>query len=237
MSKEQDAVPGKAVVPEKSAVPKSASPGESASPERSASPEKQALRRQLRAQRRALAPQRDRVADANAIAAAASALVDDLDLISREPGEHAAYAGPLCVAIYRSLPTEPPTEALAEMLRARGARVIVPEMLADRDLDWHDLRADGTEGPGLGLEAVAAARLILTPALAVDQLGNRLGQGGGSYDRALARRHPDAVVVAVVNDQEYAGSLLPSEAHDVRVDGVITPQGGFSPIPNGGSAA
>ena len=42
-------------------------------------------------------------------------------------------------------------------------------------------------GPRLGRAAVAEAQLVVVPALAVDRRGLRLGRGGGSYDRALAR--------------------------------------------------
>jgi 5-formyltetrahydrofolate cyclo-ligase len=200
-------------------------------------PDKRALRRRLRGQRRSLAPQRDRSADADAIAAAASALLDTLAPPPSDAGEHPAYDGRLCVAIYRSLPVEPPTRALAEMLLARGVRVIVPETLPDFDLEWHELLADGSEGPRLGLAGISSAHLILAPALSVDHTGTRLGQGGGCYDRALARRRPGAAVVAIVNDEEYAGSPLPFDAHDVRMDAVITPGGGFTPIPDPGSVA
>jgi 5-formyltetrahydrofolate cyclo-ligase len=199
--------------------------------------DKQTLRRQLRAQRRSRAPGRDRGTDAAAIAAAAIALLDTLPLSPTRTGEHPSYGGQPCVAIYRSLPTEPPTQALAEMLLARGLRVVVPEMLPDKDLDWHELRVDGSEGPRLGLEGISAARVILAPALAVDHSGTRLGQGGGSYDRALARRHQEAVIVAVVNDEEYAAWPLPSDAHDVRMNAVITPGRGFTPIEGSGSVA
>ena len=194
-------------------------------------PDKRTLRRQLRAQRRSAAPQRDRGADADAIAAAAGALLDNLAPSPPAIGEHPAYDHQqLCVAIYRSLPHEPPTEALAAMLHTRGVQVIVPETLPDLDLNWRELRADGSEGPRLGLEGIAAAHLILAPALAIDHTGTRLGQGGGCYDRALTRRRPAALVVAIVNDQEYAASALPYDKHDVRVDAVITPGGGLSPI-------
>jgi 5-formyltetrahydrofolate cyclo-ligase len=199
-------------------------------------PDKQTLRRQLRAQRRSRAPERDRDADAAAIAAAASALLDTLCLPPSGTGGHTAHNRQPCVAIYRSLPTEPPTQALAEMLHARGMPVIVPEMLPDRDLDWHELRADGSEGPALSPGAIAAALVILAPALAVDHSGTRLGQGGGSYDRGLARRRPDAVLVAIVNDEEYAVWPLPRDAHDVAVNAVITPGGGLSSISDPGSA-
>ena len=208
---------------------------QSAEPE--ALPDKQTLRRQIRAQRRSVAPERDRVADGEAIAAAACAFLDNLDRRSALTGEQPLNSSGSSVAIYRSLPTEPPTEALAEMLLARGVRVVVPEMLPDKDLDWHELRSDGGQGPGLGLDRIAAAHLILVPALAVDRSGTRLGQGGGSYDRALARRHPDAVVVAIVNDGEFDALPLPHEAHDVGMDAVITPGAGLSPIPGAGSAS
>jgi 5-formyltetrahydrofolate cyclo-ligase len=200
-------------------------------------PDKQTLRRRLRARRRSLAPQRDRNADAGAIATAVSALLDTLSPPPLRTGEHSEYAGQPCVAIYRSLPHEPPTQALAAMLHGRGVRVIVPETLPDLDLDWRELQADGSEGLRLGLEGITAAQVILTPALAVDHSGTRLGQGGGCYDRALTRRRPDAVIVAIVNDEEYAGRRLPHDVHDVRVDAVITPGGGFSPIPSPGSVA
>jgi 5-formyltetrahydrofolate cyclo-ligase len=123
------------------------------------------------------------------------------------------------------------------MLFARHAVVIVPETLPNLDLDWHELRPDGSEGPALGLAGIAAAQVILTPALAIDHGGTRLGQGGGCYDRALARRRPDALIVAVVNDQEYAARPLPHDAHDVPVNAVITAGGGLSPIPGPGSVA
>ncbi|HEY8654422.1 MAG TPA: 5-formyltetrahydrofolate cyclo-ligase [Dermatophilaceae bacterium] len=198
--------------------------------------DKQTIRRQLRARRRSLAHQPDRGADAEAIAAAANALLETLALPLQSPGGHPAYGWQPCVAIYRSMPTEPPTEALAEMLHTGGVKVLVPEMLPDKDLDWHELRADGSEGPGLGSDAIGDAQVIFTPALAVDHSGTRLGQGGGSYDRALARRHPHAVVVAIVNDEEYAVQPLPRDAHDVRVNAVITPGRGLMPIPGTVSA-
>lgn len=196
-------------------------------------PDKQTLRRHLRAQRRSRAPERDRDADADAIAAGATAFLDTRSLPPSRTGEHPAYGGQPCVAIYRALPTEPPTQALAEMLHARGVPVIVPETLPDMDLDWHELRADGSEGPALGLGAIAAAFLVLMPALAVDYGGTRLGQGGGCYDRALARRHPDSILVAIVNDEEYAAWPLPREPHDVRVNAVITPGVGVAPVGDG----
>ncbi len=118
------------------------------------------------------------------------------------------------VAAFVPLPDEPPIEAL---LAARSD-VLLPVLLADGDLEW------AAEGDRLGIEAVASCDLVLVPALAVDQAGVRLGRGGGSYDRALAR--VSGVTVAVLFDGEYVLSL-PSEPHDVPVLAVATPSYGF----------
>ena len=184
-----------------------------------AATDKTAVRRAVRAARRAGASSRDRAADAAAIAE--HVLTGFADMLS----------GSVPVAIYRSLPSEPPTEALAEGLHARGVPVLVPLLLEDKDLDWCLLLPDGSTGPALGRDAIAGAALVVTPALAVDTSGLRLGQGGGSYDRALRRRGAGAAVVAVVGDDELVPGPLPGEAHDVRVDAVVTPGRGLVRLP------
>ena len=62
-------------------------------------------------------------------------------------------------------------------------------------------------------------------ALAEDRAGRRLGQGGGSYDRALERA--GARVVAIVFDDEVLDEPIPVEPHDRPVAGVLTPGGGL----------
>jgi 5-formyltetrahydrofolate cyclo-ligase len=79
-------------------------------------------------------------------------------------------------------------------------------------------------GRRLGPDAIARADVLVVPALAVDRAGRRLGQGGGSFDRALARARPDALVVALVHDDEVSSGPLPVEPHDRAVDVVVTPE-------------
>lgn len=62
--------------------------------------------------------------------------------------------------------------------------------------------------------------LFLVPALACDRFGVRLGRGGGYYDRMLEVSVRGAV--AVVYDRQFSGDALPSEAHDRKVDWVVT---------------
>ncbi|SNX61838.1 5-formyltetrahydrofolate cyclo-ligase [Streptomyces sp. TLI_55] len=146
------------------------------------------------------------------------------------------------VAAYVSVGSEPGTLALLDALRARGAHVLLPALLPDNDLDWGAYAGEGSlarirpggkmalfepAGDRLGPDAVTAADVVLLPGLAVDARGMRLGRGGGSYDRVLARleragAHPALVVL--LYDSEVV-ERVPEEAHDRPVDAVVTPSG------------
>ncbi|WP_328317976.1 5-formyltetrahydrofolate cyclo-ligase [Streptomyces sp. NBC_00388] len=142
------------------------------------------------------------------------------------------------VAAYVSVGREPGTRPLLDALRDRGVRVLLPVLLPDNDLDWGAYEgADslvpagrGLLEPGgarLGVRAVLEADAVLLPGLAVDGRGMRLGRGGGSYDRVLARlaragEHP-ALVVLLYGDEVVA--RVPEEPHDHPVQAVVTPEG------------
>ncbi|OEV05184.1 5-formyltetrahydrofolate cyclo-ligase [Streptomyces oceani] len=155
------------------------------------------------------------------------------------------------VAAYVSVGREPGTRPLLDALRERGVRVLLPVLLPDDDLDWGVYA--GAPGlvragrgllepvrPHLGPEAVTAADAVLLPGLAVDESGARLGRGGGSYDRVLARlgaagRTPPLVVLL------YDGEVLPrvpAEPHDRPVTAAVTPAGAhrFGPAGAWGTA-
>lgn len=139
------------------------------------------------------------------------------------------------VAAYVSIGTEPSTTDLLDGLRSRNARVIVPVLRDDLDLDWAIYETDARMSPGprglwtpdgerLGVDAVAQADVVVVPALAVGADGTRLGRGGGSYDRALRRVPAGRPVVALVYDGELLPDV-PAAAHDVRVTAVASPAG------------
>jgi 5-formyltetrahydrofolate cyclo-ligase len=128
-----------------------------------------------------------------------------------------------CVAAYVPLRTEPGSLELLAELGGRGVRVLVPLTLPDHDLEWTHW-SPGIPGEPLGRGAIAAAALVLVPALAVALDGTRLGRGGGSYDRALLHADPAATVAALVFDDEVRAEL-PSDPWDVRVAAAITPAG------------
>ncbi|MCX5147288.1 5-formyltetrahydrofolate cyclo-ligase [Streptomyces sp. NPDC048550] len=189
--------------------------------------EKAGLRRELLAARRALSPAFLRT----------SALA-----LSRSALELPELADAHTVAAYVSVGAEPGTRDLLDALRAAGKRVLLPVLLPDNDLDWAAYEGQGSlagaahpgkmrllepAGPRLGPDAVAGADAVLLPGLAVDGRGMRLGRGGGSYDRVLARleragAHP-ALVVLLYDEEVVA--RVPEEPHDHPVQAVATPSG------------
>ena len=64
--------------------------------------------------------------------------------------------------------------------------------------------------------------LVLTPGLAFDLTGGRLGQGGGDYDRLLKAVRPTCAKIGWCYDFQIIDSV-PLEAHDQRVDSIATP--------------
>ncbi|HSJ44838.1 MAG TPA: 5-formyltetrahydrofolate cyclo-ligase [Euzebyales bacterium] len=140
------------------------------------------------------------------------------------------------VAAYVSVGREPGTGPLLDALLERGTEVLLPVMLPDGDLDWavHEGDAALTEasrglleptGPPLGAGAVVGAAAVLVPGLAADRRGVRLGRGGGSYDRALARLGGRAFTCVLLHDGEVLDLPVPRDRHDVPVHAAATPSG------------
>jgi 5-formyltetrahydrofolate cyclo-ligase len=178
-----------------------------------AASEKAALRARVRADRRARTAGQ-RAADAGALAR----------VVLAAPPVAAARV----VALHASTPTEPGTGPLRAALAARGVRVLLPVVAGSEPLGWV---WDDAGSPGGGAPPrLAAADVVVLPALAVDAAGHRLGQGGGHYDRTLAALVRKAsrlpLLVALVHDGELLpAGAVPAEPHDVLVDAAASPAG------------
>ncbi|MCW2736894.1 5-formyltetrahydrofolate cyclo-ligase [Nocardioides sp.] len=155
--------------------------------------------------------------------------------VSRVAPAWAGVRDAATVAAYVSVGSEPGTGLLLDELVAAGKRVLVPVLRPDNDLDWAVYTGPASlaraprglfepVGARLGVEAVATADVVLVPGLAVSPTGDRLGRGGGSYDRALARV-PAGTPVAVVLYDDEVGLAVPTEPHDVRVGFALTAAG------------
>ncbi len=171
---------------------------------------KAAVRAEARARRRS----GDRP-DPSALADRAMTLVQEL-------------TGPRRVTCYASYGTEPDTSVLRARLAAAGFEVLLPRVVGD-DLEWvldgpdaevSPMGIEEPRGPAVDLSPV---RAMLMPALAVTPSGDRLGKGGGYYDRVLASLGGTSVVLAAIVDDDDVVSSLPTQAHDQRVDAIITP--------------
>lgn len=124
---------------------------------------------------------------------------------------------------------------LPDALVTMGARVLLPVSPPVGPLGWAAYAgpADLVRGrfgipvpsaPPEGPELLAGADLVLVPSVAVDRRGNRLGRGGGYYDRSLEFAGPRTRLLAL-QDSENVPDVVPVEAHDRAVDGVITERG------------
>ncbi|WP_317447877.1 5-formyltetrahydrofolate cyclo-ligase [Streptomyces collinus] len=172
----------------------------------------------------------------------ADVLQETGDTLAARALELPELAGARTVAAYVSVGSEPGTAALLDALRARGVRVLLPALLPDNDLDWGEYAGPGSlarvrhggkmalfepSGERLGPDAVTAADVVLLPGLAVDARGMRLGRGGGSYDRVLARLERAGAgpsLVVLLYDTEVV-ARVPAEPHDRPVHSVVTPSG------------
>ncbi|MDP5227068.1 MULTISPECIES: 5-formyltetrahydrofolate cyclo-ligase [Arthrobacter] len=158
----------------------------------------------------------------------------------------AARPAGFTVACYLSGATEPPTTAVLDALHARAVTVLLPVCRPEHRMDWvvwepglamrrsdyapvdepvgdalttEQLLSEG--GPGLDA--------VLLPATAVDAVGNRLGQGGGYYDRFLevlagiGHRIPTAALV--YSAEVLAEKAFPVERFDRPMDAVISEAG------------
>lgn len=148
------------------------------------------------------------------------------------------------VCAYVPVGSEPGTVELIDSLLRREVRVLLPVAQHDAaglptPLLWGEYRPGGLVAARFGLQepaqpwlpadAIAAASVVLVPALAVDRAGVRLGRGAGFYDRSLPMAAGAARLVAVVRDDELV-DRLPAEPHDVRMTHALTPNGGLSRV-------
>ncbi len=162
-----------------------------------------------------------------------------LELKSSEILEHFCaleeYKESFCIHTFiGNLPGEVLTHDLIIRALSQGKMILVPiykgNDAAPSHSELHNI--DDLEQTVFGLLEPAEnliipakagdAELIVVPCLAVDRNGNRLGMGGGFYDKFLST--VDAVKVALTFDFQFIDEL-PSGEHDFKIDIVVTESG------------
>ena len=158
----------------------------------------------------------------------------------RRDGEIRARAGRLpelvnarMVAAYHPMADEVDILPLLAELLGSGVRLALPRVARDRRemsmVEVRDLVTDCVPGvygileprEGLGEIPLGEIQAILVPGLAFTAQGQRLGRGGGYYDRFL-RQCPLAVRAALCYDEQLLPAV-PLDEHDEPVDLVVTP--------------
>lgn len=181
---------------------------------------KTVIRERMKAERRRAAETRP---DAARHAAA--------NFLARVPLPHG-----IAVALYHPIRDELDTGPLAAALRERGARLVLPVTGSKKAPlvfrlhdgagplvpDRHGAMTPAPEAP------VVRPGIVVTPLLAFTRRGDRLGYGGGYYDRTLAALRAEGEVLAVgfgYGAQEV--DALPSSPLDQRLDWIVTEREAF----------
>ena len=133
-----------------------------------------------------------------------------------------------CIALFAAMWDEVPTTHVLERWREMGKRVVVPRVEGDimRYYDYHpDRMTEGAFGiiePMGDVECEAKdIDLMIVPARAFTLSGERLGRGGGFYDKYMSLNGFRATKIGIAYKCQIFDSL-PCDKHDIRVDQVIT---------------
>jgi len=136
----------------------------------------------------------------------------------------------LTIASFAALPSEPDLSELHTSLP--NHRLVYPRSLAGGEMHFHHVNDLNQMEPGFynipqpldnsdTLVAPAEIDLFLCPGIAFTESGQRLGKGGGYYDRLLSHRAPSSRLIGICF-REQVTQNLPTEDHDIQVDQVIS---------------
>ena len=133
------------------------------------------------------------------------------------------------IASYISYEFEPETSDINQRLIKDGKKVFLPRLLENNDIQWVSWNGSSENltkvekiYEPIGDAVEVELDVIILPALHVDRMGNRLGQGGGAYDRALSRSK--AFKIALLHYGELTSEILPIQPHDEKIDAAATPE-------------
>ncbi|KGF05832.1 5-formyltetrahydrofolate cyclo-ligase [Arcanobacterium sp. S3PF19] len=144
-------------------------------------------------------------------------------------------AGAHTVTCFVSTSGEPPTYGLCKALADAGKTLLLPKLGPGLTRSWGYFRglddlvqlAPGRPpepgGAAFDNDILSEVDAMIIPALLVSRFGERLGQGGGWYDRALKCIRPDTAVGAMVFPGEFVDFHLPQDDMDVPVPYAILP--------------
>lgn len=143
------------------------------------------------------------------------------------------YKNSKSIFIYNSFRSEVDTSYIIEEALDFGKIVALPiTNPIDHSMEAYEINKDsvfiqdayGIQSPDKKTSKIINPKeidLAIVPMLAYDSYGNRLGYGGGYYDRYLPRLREDAIVVGLAFSNQFVEEI-PIEKYDKKLDYVIT---------------
>ncbi|MFZ2197977.1 MAG: 5-formyltetrahydrofolate cyclo-ligase, partial [Thermodesulfovibrionales bacterium] len=136
------------------------------------------------------------------------------------------------IFFFASFRTEVDTAEMIKSSLSSGKRVLLPKVDKDRhELLLYEIRNLGELTPGyMGIPEppvseqqmnINDADIVIIPGAGFDASGNRIGYGGGYYDRLLSGLQKDVPVIAPAYDEQVVDSI-PSDPHDIKVQMIVT---------------
>jgi len=136
------------------------------------------------------------------------------------------------IGFYRADPGEAPASGYIRFFFEAGHRIALPRVTTlDRPMEFHHHtdpygENDLEDGPMKLRQPSAEAPIVVPdvlfmPLVGFTPTGERLGQGGGFYDRYLAA-HPAAIAIGMAWDIQEV-DMLPLEPHDMPLAAIVTP--------------
>ncbi|KEO91244.1 5-formyltetrahydrofolate cyclo-ligase [Erythrobacter longus] len=136
------------------------------------------------------------------------------------------------IGLYHAAEFEAPTTGYARFFHEAGHKIALPHFADETAAMEFRVHTDphgqtdlepghfGLVQPSQNAELISPA-ILFVPLLGFTKRFERLGQGGGHYDRWLAK-HPETTAIGLAWDVQLCEEL-PVEPHDMKLSGVITP--------------
>lgn len=148
---------------------------------------------------------------------------------------------PFCQAetilFYLAMKDEVQTEKMIEESLQKGKRVVAPSINWQRKEILPSEIKDLTKDVEIGVLEIPQPKnnlyspfspvnidMVIVPGVVFDRKGNRLGFGGGFYDRFLGKLSDKTELIALAFELQLVDNV-PSQSHDIAVDYLITERG------------
>jgi 5-formyltetrahydrofolate cyclo-ligase len=145
------------------------------------------------------------------------------------------------IAIYASTPDEVHTGAIASSLLESGKILVYPRVVG-KELEFYcvqNLETDLSLRGSFGIHEpnterceripIEAVDLFITPGVAFDPFGSRIGYGGGYYDRVLSQKRAGARIAALAFEYQIVHAIR-AEERDIPAQTIVTDEHVYSPF-------